>query len=423
LDPVAVTNATLNFVMQSNLTLTVVFADTNRPVVTVTNLAANQRISNAVFTVRGKVTDNAGVSNVWYRLNGAPDWLPANGVVAGRTSLWSAPLELEQPTNKFEVWAEDATGNRSATNKVSFVYMKMFTLADYFPLPLGAHWLYSGTHSDGRPAKFSFDVTDTNYVITNYTGRNPVISYTTNCVRVSGAYLDPTTMIPYERWDDYMAIGGRIGQFGDDDLPSESMRIAGGWIAPAQMAVGASVTLKTNAYMFGTYAGTASITFQLIEHTNIIVPAGSFPDVLRMRWNMVSPDGAQVHDEWWAKAVGRIKRLHISGNSSAVSYELIQYSLPSPHLIVAKIAAPDVSGAPNLPLQFECRNGSLAVTKGGLQMQLSGSPGAVVVEESSPDLVHWLPIQTNTLTSGQMYFSDPQWTNYTRHFYRLRCSQ
>jgi hypothetical protein len=124
LDPVVVTNATLNFVMQSNLTLTVVFADTNRPVVTVTNLVANQRISNAVFTVRGKVTDNAGVSNVWYRLNGAPDWLPASGVVAGRTSLWSAPLMLEQRTNKFEVWAEDAAGNRSATNPVSFVYVK-----------------------------------------------------------------------------------------------------------------------------------------------------------------------------------------------------------------------------------------------------------------------------------------------------------
>jgi len=129
--------------------------------------------------------------------------------------------------------------------------VQMFTLADYFPLPLGGRWLYEGTNSQGNPAKFSFDVTDTNYVITTYTGTKPVIGYTTNCVRVAGAYLDPATMIPYERWDDYMAIGGRVGQFGDDDLPSGSLRIAGGWIAPAQMTVGASVTLKTNAYMFG----------------------------------------------------------------------------------------------------------------------------------------------------------------------------
>ena len=420
LNPGVVTNATLNFVMQSNLTLTVVFADTNRPVVTVTNLVANQRISNAVFTVRGKVTDNAGVSNVWYRFNGAPEWLPANGVVAGRTSLWSAPLVLEQPTNKFEVWAEDATGNRSATNSVSFAYVKMFTLTDYYPLPLGAYWLYDGTDSRGDPTKFSFEVTDTNYVITTYAGTKPVIGYTTNCVRVSAAYLDDTTLVPYENWNEYLAIGGRFGYFGDDDLPSESMRFAGGLIAPAQMAVGASVTLKTNAYMFGTNAGTASISFQLIERTNMTVPVGSFPDVLHTRWNMAYPGGAQVHDEWWAKWVGRIKRLHISGNSSAVSYELIQYSLPPAHGIAAKAAAPNGLGVPNLPLQFECCDGSLAVANRGAQMKLSGAPGAVVVVESSPDLVHWLPNQTNILTGGQMYFSDPQWTNYTRRFYRLR---
>jgi len=95
-----------------------------------------------------------------------------------------------------------------------------------------------------------------------------------------------------------------------------------------------------------TNAGTASITFQLLEHTNLTVLAGSFADVVHTRWNMVAPDGAQVHEEWWAKGVGRIKRLHISGSSSAVSYELIQYSLPGPHLIAARIAAPARYGCP-----------------------------------------------------------------------------
>ena len=32
----------------------------------------------------------------------------------------------------------------------------------------------------------------------------------------------------------------------------------------------------------------------------------------------------------------------------------------------------------------------------------------------------WQPVQTNTLTSGSPYFSDPQWTNYPGCFYRLR---
>jgi hypothetical protein len=32
----------------------------------------------------------------------------------------------------------------------------------------------------------------------------------------------------------------------------------------------------------------------------------------------------------------------------------------------------------------------------------------------------WQPVQTNTLTGGSSYFSDPQWTNYPARFYRFR---
>jgi hypothetical protein len=420
LNPVVVTNATLNFVMQSNLTLTAVFADTSRPVITLASLKANQRISNAVFTVRGKVTDNAGVSNVWYRLNGAPDWLPATDVVAGRTSLWSAPLVLEQPANKFEVWAEDAAGNRSPTNSVTFTYVKLFTLSDYFPLPLGASWLYDGTDWDGSPAKVSWEVTSTNFVITNYTGHSPVVGYTTNSVRIAKAYVDRDTLFAYDTWEDFMACGGRVGFLGGDDLPDESIRAAGGLVAPVQMAVGSSATPTADVFNFGKYVGSGSITFQLLEHTNLTVPAGHFPDVLHLRLKFVIPGSVQVHDEWWARSVGGIKRSGISGDGSKVSYELIRYSLPSAQLLVAQTAAPLLSRAPRLPLQFECGQADRAVGNGSLRVRLSGPPGTIVVVEGSPDLLHWLPVQTNTLTSDRMFFSDPQGANFTRRFYRLR---
>ena len=112
---------TLNFTMRSNLTLTVVFVDTNPPTVRVTNLVFNQRISipvssNAVFTARGIAQDNAGVSNVWYRLNDGP-WANPVG-----TNAWTAPLLLSQPANVFQVFAEDAAGNQSPTSSVRFTY-------------------------------------------------------------------------------------------------------------------------------------------------------------------------------------------------------------------------------------------------------------------------------------------------------------
>jgi len=45
----------------------------------------------------------------------------------------------------------------------------------------------------------------------------------------------------------------------------------------------------------------------------------------------------------------------------------------------------------------------------------------VVVETSTnPSGKTWIPLQTNILTSGSTYFSDPEWTNYPSRFYRLQ---
>ena len=47
---------------------------------------------------------------------------------------------------------------------------------------------------------------------------------------------------------------------------------------------------------------------------------------------------------------------------------------------------------------------------------------ASVVVEACTNLsnLSWSPMGTNVLIGGWRYFSDPQWTNYTRRFYRLR---
>ena len=48
--------------------------------------------------------------------------------------------------------------------------------------------------------------------------------------------------------------------------------------------------------------------------------------------------------------------------------------------------------------------------------------GQTVVVESCTNLANpvWQPLQTNTLTSSTVYFSDSPWTNFTQRFYRLR---
>jgi len=53
---------------------------------------------------------------------------------------------------------------------------------------------------------------------------------------------------------------------------------------------------------------------------------------------------------------------------------------------------------------------------------ISWATNLSVVVEASTNLSNpvWQPVQTNLLTTGSAWFSDPQWTNYPARFYRLR---
>ncbi len=51
---------------------------------------------------------------------------------------------------------------------------------------------------------------------------------------------------------------------------------------------------------------------------------------------------------------------------------------------------------------------------------VSGTAGQVVIVEGSSNLSNWLPLQTNTLGSGPVYFSDPATSTFPWRFYRAR---
>ncbi len=65
-------------------------------------------------------------------------------------------------------------------------------------------------------------------------------------------------------------------------------------------------------------------------------------------------------------------------------------------------------------------DGAFGVLSNQFGFHLSGLPDQVVVLEGSTDLLHWSPLQTNTLGSSLLYFSEP-WSVQTPHrFYRAR---
>jgi hypothetical protein len=61
------------------------------------------------------------------------------------------------------------------------------------------------------------------------------------------------------------------------------------------------------------------------------------------------------------------------------------------------------------------------VQTNGFCFMISWATNTSVVVVASTNLASlaWIPLQTNTLTNGSYYFSDPQWTNFPSRFYQL----
>jgi BspA type Leucine rich repeat region (6 copies) len=72
--------------------------------------------------------------------------------------------------------------------------------------------------------------------------------------------------------------------------------------------------------------------------------------------------------------------------------------------------------------QMQAQNASFAVGSNQFGFDINWSSGQVIVVEACTNLTNpvWYPIQTNTLIGDSSLFSDPQWTNYSGRFYRVR---
>ena len=152
---------TVSFVMASNLALTANFyrTDLAGPSLSITNVPLGLVVSNSVFTVAGRASDNLGVAAVLYRLN-TNDWLLADS--ANRWTNWTAETELQPGTNTLAAYALDVSGRASVTNSVKIIYVVTGTLTvgtrgkgtitpnyDRRPLALGNRYSMTATPAAG----------------------------------------------------------------------------------------------------------------------------------------------------------------------------------------------------------------------------------------------------------------------------------
>jgi sugar lactone lactonase YvrE len=108
---VVITNSpAIQFTMVSNLTVTASFVDVQKPTDTITLPVSGQQVNNAVYTVTGRATDNAGVAGVWYQFNNG------NWTLAGTTNHWTnwfATIAPAPGVNTLRTYAQDVSGRQN----------------------------------------------------------------------------------------------------------------------------------------------------------------------------------------------------------------------------------------------------------------------------------------------------------------------
>jgi len=70
----------------------------------------------------------------------------------------------------------------------------------------------------------------------------------------------------------------------------------------------------------------------------------------------------------------------------------------------------------------QTHDGKFGVRTNQFGFAITGTTNIPIVVEACTDISSpgWVQLQSCTLTNGSVYFSDPQWTNYSRRFYRIR---
>ena len=371
--PVISTNRVVPFIMQSNLSLTATFMDLQKPVLTITAPTLNQRWSNALFTVAGKVTDNGPLAMVNYQLNGG-DW--TNAQTANSWSNWTASVTLTPGTNTVRMYALDAAGNRSVTNTQKMVYV--------LTAPLGLNVVGKGTISPnynnmaleiGKGYKMAAKATK------GFAFRNWTVS--TNWI--GGVITSNATV-------QFLMASNLTFQVTFADVSKPILKIAK--LASKQTV--STVTVK----------GTASDNVQV---TNVFIQlnSGGWTNaVTTNQWANWSADFNLVPgaNKVFAYAVDA------SGNYSTTATLSLQYTAP-----LASVVSPHFSiGITNAVSITEW-----AYSTDGFSLTLQTSPNQNGHIQVSPDLVNWATLTNFNGTNTLLNFRDPAATNTSQRFYRV----
>jgi len=120
--------------------------------------------------------------------------------------------------------------------------------------------------------------------------------------------------------------------------------------------------------------------------------------------------------------------VYCQGNAPSLGSDVFSFdNNPTVYYLLGTTGWSNFSAVAGVPVALwnpliQIGDGSFGVQTNQFGFNIQWASGRTVVVEACTNLANpvWQPVQTNTLTTGSAYFSDPQWTNYPGRFYRLR---
>jgi hypothetical protein len=171
----------------------------------------------------------------------------------------------------------------------------------------------------------------------------------------------------------------------------------------------------------GTFAGCTNLTSVTIGDNVTTIGGGAFALCVGLT-NVTIPKSVSKIVDCAFENCTNLTSVYFQGNAPSLPGDVfyrdvitVVYYLPGTTGWGATLA-----GFPTLLWNPQPLAGGVTANQFGFT--ITGATNLAVVVEACTNLANpiWSPVGTNTLAGGASYFSDPQWTNYTARFYRLR---
>jgi len=450
-DEILTNRVTLNFRMTSNHCLRAVFADVQRPTLALLYPLNGTRVltNNGLVNLRGTARDNAGVTAVRFQLNGGP-WTPATG-----TSNWTAAALMNVGTNILSVFAEDAVGRPSLTNRVTFQHVVTSPLT----LDITGRGIVSGA-TNGQFLEVGRFYTlaaqpAAGFVLTNWCNcedeiltNRVTLSFrmtSNHCLRAVFADVQrPTLALLYPlNGTRVLTNNGLVNLRGaardNDRITAVRFQLNGGpwtpatgtsnWTAAALMNVGTNILNVFAEDAAGRPSLTNRVTFQhaptsplTLERIGVGTVSGAtngqLLEIGRVYLLTARAGTGFVFTNWTDCTDEPLT------NRTALSFRMQSNACLRAHFNPVQVAAraivesaPEVSAAPTA-MTFDMAAATVSATNGELSLLLLGPPDVTVVVESSADLAVWTPMTTNSIPAGGLSVSVP--LNQPGQFFRAR---